>query len=65
MWRPEKQFFLSLRASDKALADVKEVIGVYPFYFGMVPWGKGYEQGVVLDHRSGAAVLDEVAGGIG
>ena len=26
-----------------AVADVKEVIGVYPFYFGMVPWGKGYE----------------------
>ena len=43
MWRPEKQFFFSLRASDKAVADVKEVIGVYPFYFGMVPWGKGYE----------------------
>jgi hypothetical protein len=43
MWRPEKQFFLSLRARDKALADVKEVIGVYPFYFGLVPWGKGYE----------------------
>ena len=44
MWRPEKQFFLSLRASDKAVADVKEVIGVYPFYFGLVPWGKGYER---------------------
>jgi hypothetical protein len=43
MWRPEKKFFLSLRAGDKAFADVKEVIGVYPFYFGMVPWGKGYE----------------------
>ena len=43
MWRPEKQYFLSLRAGDKAVADVKEVIGVYPFYFGMVPWGKGYE----------------------
>ena len=43
MWRPEQQFFFSLRASDKAVADVKEVIGVYPFYFGMVPWGKGYE----------------------
>ncbi len=43
MWRPEKPFFYSLRASDDAVADVKEVIGVYPFYFGMVPWGKGYE----------------------
>jgi hypothetical protein len=43
MWRPAKQFFYSLRAGDDAVADVKEVIGVYPFYFGMVPWGKGYE----------------------
>lgn len=43
MWRPEKRFFYSLRADDDAVADVKEVIGVYPFYFGMLPWGKGYE----------------------
>ncbi len=43
MWRPEKQFFYSLRAEDDKVADVKEVIGVYPFYFGLVPWGKGYE----------------------
>jgi hypothetical protein len=43
MWRPDKQFFYSLRAADGRVADVKEVIGVYPFYFGMVPWGKGYE----------------------
>ncbi len=43
MWRPEKKFFYSLRADDDAVADVKEVIGVYPFYFGMVPWGKGHE----------------------
>ncbi len=43
MWRPEKRFFYSLRAEDDAVADVKEVIGVYPFYFGMLPWGKGYE----------------------
>ncbi len=43
MWRPERRFFFSLRADDDAVADVKEVIGVYPFYFGMVPAGKGYE----------------------
>ncbi len=43
MWQPQKRFFYSLRASDGAVADVKEVIGVYPFYFGMVPAGKGYE----------------------
>ncbi len=43
MWRPEQRFFYSLRADDDAVADVKEVIGVYPFYFGMLPWGKGYE----------------------
>jgi hypothetical protein len=44
MWRPDRQFFMSLRADDKAVADVKEVIGVYPFYFDMVPYGAGYEQ---------------------
>ena len=43
MWQPKKKFFYSLRAEDDAVADVKEVIGVYPFYFEMVPWGKGYE----------------------
>ncbi len=43
MWQPRKRFFYSLRAGDGAVADVKEVIGVYPFYFGMVPAGKGYE----------------------
>src|SRR5262249_25910026 len=30
MWRPEKRFFYSLRADAAAVADVKEVIGVYP-----------------------------------
>jgi hypothetical protein len=43
MWRSEKRYFYSLRAEDDAVADVKEVIGVYPFYFGLVPWGRGYE----------------------
>ena len=43
MWQPDKKFFYSLRTADHALADVKEVIGVYPFYFGMVPWGQGFE----------------------
>jgi hypothetical protein len=43
MWRPDKRFFYSLRAGDDAVAEVKEVVGVYPFYFGMVPWGKGHE----------------------
>jgi hypothetical protein len=43
MWQPSKKYFYSLRASDKAVADVREVIGVYPFCFGMIPWGKGYE----------------------
>ena len=43
MWRPDKSYFYSLRADDDAVADVKEVIGVYPFYFGMVPFGKGYK----------------------
>ncbi len=43
MWKPDKRFFYSLKADDGAVADVKEVIGVYPFYFGMIPSGKGYE----------------------
>src|SRR4030095_12188933 len=43
MWRPEGRFFSPLRAGDDAVADVKEVIGVYPFYFGMLAPGKGYE----------------------
>jgi hypothetical protein len=43
MWRPETSYFYSLRASDDAVAEVKEIVGVYPFYFGMVPAGKGYE----------------------
>jgi hypothetical protein len=53
MWRPEKRFFYSLRADDDGVADVKEVIGVYPFYFGMLPWGEGYESAwaSILDPR--------------
>jgi hypothetical protein len=43
MWRPDKRYFYSLRSRDGAVADVKEVIGVYPFYFGMIPTGQGYE----------------------
>jgi len=43
MWNPSAKFFYSLRTSDKTPVDVKEVIGVYPFYFGMVPTGQGYE----------------------
>lgn len=44
MWQKDRQFFYSLRTSDHAVADVKEVIGVYPFYFGMFAPGEGYEQ---------------------
>jgi hypothetical protein len=39
MWDSDEQFFYSLRHDDGAKADVKEVIGVYPFYFGMLPPG--------------------------
>ncbi len=63
MWRPEKRFFYSLRADDDAVADVKEVIGVYPFYFGMVPWGR-LRIGLGVDPRP-ETVLDELAGGLG
>jgi hypothetical protein len=43
MWRKEGGFFYSLRADDDAVADVKEIIGVYPFYFGMFAPGSGHE----------------------
>ncbi len=43
MWDPSSRFFYSARRRDKTRVDVKEVIGVYPFYFGMLPAGKGYE----------------------
>ncbi len=43
MWQGEPKFFYSLRAEDDVVADVKEVIGVYPFYFGMFTPGEGYE----------------------
>jgi hypothetical protein len=42
MWQPQKRFFYSLLAGGE-VADVKEVVGVYPFYFGMIPAGRGYE----------------------
>ena len=43
MWSQDDRFCYSLRAGDGARADVKEIIGVYPFYFGMFPTGQGYE----------------------
>ncbi len=43
MWDDADKFFYSLRYEDKRRADVKEIIGVYPFYFGMLPAGQGYE----------------------
>lgn len=43
MWDPESGWFYSLRTRDGAVAKVKEVIGVYPFYFGALPAGQGYE----------------------
>jgi hypothetical protein len=43
MWDPRERFFHSLRYEDKAQIPVKEVVGVYPFYFGMLPPGQGYE----------------------
>ncbi len=43
MWDPGEKFFYSLRFDTKQKADVKEVIGVYPFYFDMLPPGQGYE----------------------
>jgi hypothetical protein len=39
MWDSKEKFFYSLRHDDGTKANVKEVIGVYPFYFGMLPLG--------------------------
>src|SRR5262249_52615617 len=44
MWDDKAGFFYSLRAKDLKKADVKEVIGVYPFYFDLPEKGKGYER---------------------
>ncbi len=43
MWQGDDRFFYSLKADDDAVARVKEIVGVYPFYFGMLPTGKGFE----------------------
>jgi hypothetical protein len=43
MWRKDTRFFYSLRADDDEVANVKEIIGVYPFYFGMFAPGEGFE----------------------
>ena len=43
MWSPKDHFFYSLNAHTDAPALVKEVVGYYPFAFGLVPAGQGYE----------------------
>ncbi len=43
MWDGPKRFFYSLDHEDHRKVPVKEVIGVYPFYFGMLPTGRGFE----------------------
>jgi SAM-dependent methyltransferase len=44
MWHPGGGFFYSLRAADLKRADVKEVVGIYPFYFDLPDPGRGYER---------------------
>lgn len=43
LWHRDWKFFLSNRWKDDAPALVKEVIGVYPFYFGLPAPGRGFE----------------------
>jgi len=43
MWDNKTRYFYSLRWNDDAKSWVKEVIGVYPFYFAMPDRDKGYE----------------------
>jgi hypothetical protein len=38
MWDSDSKYFYSVEPKTHEKALVKEVIGVYPFYFSMVPW---------------------------
>jgi hypothetical protein len=44
MWDEETKFFYSVEPKDHRKAMVKEVIGVYPFYFSMFPAGTKYAE---------------------
>ncbi|HKE00661.1 MAG TPA: hypothetical protein VKE69_06605 [Planctomycetota bacterium] len=43
LWSRDDRWFYSVRESDDEPARVKEVVGVYPFYFGLPTPGAGYE----------------------
>ena len=43
MWNPKTNWFHSLRYSDNLKSPDKEIVGIYPFAFGIPPKGKGYE----------------------
>jgi hypothetical protein len=43
LWSADDRWFFSIRESDDEPARVKEVVGVYPFYFGLPTPGRGYE----------------------
>lgn len=44
LWVQQEKFFYSIRSGGQQKANVKEVIGVYPFYFDLPPTDHGYEQ---------------------
>lgn len=44
LWNAEDEFFYSVREADGAPARCKEVIGFYPFRFGLVPAGEPYDR---------------------
>ncbi len=64
MWQADGSFFYSLKADDNTVADVKEVIGVYPFYFGLPARRRGL-RGRLGQHPRPRAILDPLAGRLG
>lgn len=44
MWDEETQFFYSVEPVSHAKARVKEIVGVYPFYFSMLPADTAYAE---------------------
>jgi hypothetical protein len=43
LWNLETRWFHSVRASDYAKSPVREIAGLYPFAFGLVESGRGFE----------------------
>lgn len=53
MWNPQTKWFHSLHSETGEASPDREVIGVYPFTFGLPPKGQGYEEAwrTILDPK--------------